>query len=92
MKRIFEWLGRIGKDKYQHFSLGALIAAVVFCVCVWCGLQFSVATFVSIAGVWVLEIGKEFIFNDRADWRDVEATMLGGVVVWIPICVTYLRF
>lgn len=92
MRKILEILGKIGKDKWQHFSLGALIAAVILCVCVWCGLQFPVATFLSIAGVWLVELGKEFIIDKRADWKDIVATMVGGIVVWLPICVTYIHY
>ena len=89
MKKIFKLLDKISKDKWQHSSLGALIAAIIFCVCVWCGLQFAVATFISIAGLWLIELGKEFFLDSKADWKDIVATMLGGLMVWLPLCVTH---
>lgn len=94
MRRIFDKLfavlGKIGKDKYQHFSLGAIIAAVVLCLSA--GLPFPAANFVSIVAVLAVELFKEFVLDGRADWRDVVATLLGGLCVWVPACVVFANY
>ena len=85
--KIFAALGKIGKDKYQHFSLGAIIAAVVLCLSA--GLPFPAANFVSIVVVLGVELFKEFVLDGRADWRDIVATLLGGLCVWVPACLVF---
>ena len=91
MKRVFDWifaqLGKIGKDKYQHFSIGAIIAAMALCLSA--GLPFPAANFISIASVVVMEVFKEFVLDAKADWKDLVATILGGACVWLPTCVIY---
>lgn len=81
--KIFAALGKIGKDKYQHFSLGAVIAVVALCLSA--GLPFPAANFVSIVAVLGVELFKEFVLDSRADWRDIVATMLGWACVGIPL-------
>jgi short subunit fatty acids transporter len=85
--RLFALLGAIGKDKYQHFSLGAIIAVVALCLSA--GLPFPAANFVSIVAVLGVELFKEFVLDAKADWRDVVATLLGGLCVWVGACVVF---
>lgn len=88
--KIFAALGNIGKDKYQHFSLGAVIAVVALCLSA--GLPFPAANFVSIVAVLAVELFKEFVLDSRADWRDVVATLLGGLCVWVGACVVFGKY
>jgi short subunit fatty acids transporter len=88
--KIFAALGKIGKDKYQHFSLGAIIAVVALCLSA--GLPFPAANFVSIVAVLGLELFKEFVLDAKADWRDVVATLLGGLCVWVGACVVFGKY
>lgn len=88
--RIFAALGKIGKDKYQHFSLGAVIAVVALCLSA--ELPFPAANFASIVAVLGVELFKEFVLDGRADWRDLVATLLGGLCVWVASCVVFSNY
>lgn len=85
MKRIFDkivgCLNGIGADKYKHFAVGAVLAAVVLLVGAlvlpkWAAVSTSMIV-VGLAGA-----AKE-IYDDRSDRSDIFATSLGGLVVWI---------
>lgn len=85
MKRIFDkivgWLNRISADKYKHFAVGAVLAAVVqlageLILPKWASLVASVAI------VAMAAIVKER-FDEQVDRSDIIATSLGGLVVWI---------
>lgn len=88
--KMFTLLGGIGKDKYQHFSLGAIIAVVALCLSA--GLPFPAANFISIVAVLGVELFKEFVLDSRADWRDIVATLLGGLCVWVASCVVFGKY
>jgi hypothetical protein len=88
--KIFAALGKIGKDKYQHFSLGAIIAVVALCLSA--GLPFPAANFLSILAVLSVELFKEFVLDSRADWKDIVATLLGGLCVWVASCVVFGKY
>lgn len=82
--KIVGWMNRIPADKYKHQALGADIAAVVLLALVWFVPQWLALT-ASVVAVIAAAVGKELI-DDKADLRDIVATLCGGVVVWI----TYL--
>ena len=88
MKRVFGWifalLGKVGKDKYQHFTLGAIIAAVVFVAIAAIG-RADVAWWLSLIVVFCAETFKEFVLDAKADLKDVVATMLGWASVGVPL-------
>lgn len=88
MKRIFDkivgWLNNIPADKYKHFALGAVIAAITV-ISLSCFLPKWAVTAGSVAVVAMAAIIKERI-DEEADNKDILATMLGGVAVWV----TYL--
>ena len=88
MKKILNWiftkLDGIGKDKYQHFVLGALIAAVAFLLLLtFCkaDLAWWLALFVTFGA----ESCKEFIIDAEGDPKDFVATMLGWAAVGVPL-------
>lgn len=84
LEKIVGWLNRIGADKYKHQALGSDIAVVVLLALVWFVPQWLALT-ASVVAVSAAAIGKELI-DDKADLRDIVATLCGGAVVWI----TYL--
>lgn len=88
MKRIFDkivgWLNGIGADKYKHFALGVVIAAIMVIILA-CFLPKWAVIVGSVAVVAMAAIGKEHI-DEQADEQDIVATCLGGIIV----CVTYL--
>lgn len=82
--KIIGWLNGIGADKYKHFALGAVIAAITV-IALACFLSKWAVTAGSVAVVEMAAIIKERI-DDEADNKDILATLLGGVAVWV----TYL--
>lgn len=92
MKRILDkivsWLNSIGSDKYKHQALGSDIAAVVLLALVWFVPQW-LALAASVVAVSAAGVGKEMA-DDKADLRDLAATLGGGVVVWLPFLIAIL--
>ena len=82
--KIVGWLNSIGADKYKHFAVGTAVAAVVLLALVWFVPQWLALT-ASVVAVSAAAVGKE-LTDDKADLRDLAATLGGGIVVWI----TYL--
>jgi hypothetical protein len=44
---------------------------------------------VAVLGV---ELFKEFVLDAKADWRDIVATLLGGLCVWVASCVVFGKY
>jgi hypothetical protein len=44
---------------------------------------------VAVLGV---ELFKEFVLDSRADWKDIVATLLGGLCVWVASCVVFGKY
>lgn len=83
--RLLNLLNRIGKDKYQHFTLGAAIAALAMLAALpldawWRGLPLLV----SMLAVVVMAVLKERRLDPRADLEDILWTLAGGAAVWLP--------
>ena len=86
--KIVGWMNKIGADKYKHFTLGSVIAtaiimALALFVPKWAAIAASVVT------VAVAAIGKEKV-DDKADLREIVATLCGGAVVWLPFLIAIL--
>ena len=100
MKKLFNkiiaFLDRIEKDKYQHFTLGVVIAIVTFLMALFIfsfsgeKVSFWVSFAVSILTTSWLEIFKEQHIDSEADRLDVIATLLGGVAVWAALVIGYI--
>lgn len=88
LDKIVGWLNRIGADKYKHQALGSDIAVVVLLALVWFVPQWLALT-ASVVAVSAAAIGKELI-DDKADLRDLAATLGGGAVVWLPFLIAIL--
>ena len=88
LNKIVGWLNRIGADKYKHQALGSDIAVVVLLALVWFVPQWLALT-ASVVAVSAAAIGKELI-DDKADLRDLAATLGGGAVVWLPFLIAIL--
>jgi magnesium-transporting ATPase (P-type) len=87
MKKIINYLNSIAKDKYQHFAIGAVIAAVsiVFFAALldfWLALLASMVTVAAVAKFKEHHDAKNGGFFD---WQDFIATCTGGGVVWIAV-------
>lgn len=88
MKKILNWifalLDKIGKDKYQHFTLGALITAVAFLVLLtFC--KADLAWWLSLFVTFGAEFCKEFFIDDKGSILDFLATLTGWAVVAVAL-------
>lgn len=84
LNRIFALLDKIGKDKYQHFTIGALIGAVVFLVLLtFC--KPDLAWWLSLVVTFGAEFCKEFIIDEKGSPLDFLATMVGWGAVAFPL-------
>lgn len=88
MKKVIEkfigWLNVVPKDKYQHFTLGAIIASVALIITAplidcwrWLPLVTSAVALVSLAMV------KEYAVDSKVDVNDILWTIGGGYTVWV---------
>lgn len=88
MRKIYNWmlakLGKIGKDKYQHIAVGALLCAVLFVVLLQLG-RADVAWWLSLMLTFWASLAKEFLLDAVADWKDIVASMVGWACVGIPL-------
>lgn len=84
INRIFALLDKVGKDKYQHFTLGALITAVAFLVLqTFC--KPDLAWWLSLFITFGAEFCKEFVIDEEGNPLDFLATMLGWAAVGVPL-------
>lgn len=79
--KIVGSLNDIGADKYKHFALGAVIAAITV-ILLACFLPKWAVTVGSVAVVSMAAIVKERI-DEKADNKDILATLIGGVAVLV---------
>lgn len=76
--RIFERLASIGSDKYLHFIVGMMVAAV---------MRLHVGVLAALTAVAIVMAGKEcidhFIRKENFDLMDALFGIMGGVVMLI---------
>lgn len=76
--KLFERLADIGSDKYLHFIVGMMVAAI---------MRLHVGALAALAAVVIVMIAKEiidhFIRKENFDWEDTLAGVMGGVVMLI---------
>lgn len=90
MKVLNDFIAKLGHDKVMHFLGGGLICAIISFVVI---LQESGMEWwqqigaVTIGAVFVLIISviKEILFDDKPDWKDVGAAMLGCLLVYASV-------
>ena len=68
----------IGSDKYLHFIVGMMVAAI---------MRLHVGALAALAAVVIVMITKEmvdhFVRKEDFDWKDALAGVMGGVVTLI---------
>lgn len=76
--RIFERLASIGSDKYLHFIVGMMVAAIV---------RLHVGALAALIFVTIVMIAKEcvdhFVRKENFDLTDALFGVMGGVVMLI---------
>lgn len=81
---VFGLLDKVGKDKYQHFTLGALITTVAFLVLLtFC--KPDLAWWLSLIVTFGVEFCKEFFIDEEGSPLDFLATMVGWAAVGVPL-------
>ena len=76
--KIFGRLADIGSDKYLHFIVGMMVAAV---------MRLHVGTLAALTAVVIVMAGKEmvdhFVRKENFDLKDALAGVMGGIVTLI---------
>lgn len=76
--RIFERLASIDSDKYLHFIVGMMVAAV---------MRLHVGALAALTAVVIVMAGKEmvdhFVRKENFDLKDALAGVMGGIVTLI---------
>lgn len=81
MKRLLKILGSIPSDKMLHFIAGMLITATIAVIVP----RFApIAMTVTVVAGFAKELRDEIAYGGF-DWKDLLATVLGGVVMQIII-------
>lgn len=80
---------KIGTDKILHFCLGGFITALITLVAmlqeyghISLGTICAIPTIGTIV-VFMISVFKEAMIDDKFDWKDILAAMLGCVLVYI---------
>lgn len=92
MKALDNLIGKLGNDKVLHFLGGGFICSFISFVVI---LQESgltewekvSAVLIGTVFVLILSVLKELIADDKADWYDVLAAILGCVPVFIAVAI-----
>lgn len=76
--KLFERLADIGSDKYLHFIVGMMVAAIV---------RLHVGALAALIFVTIVMVAKEgvdhFIRKENFDWKDALAGVMGGALMLI---------
>ena len=76
--KLFERLASIGSDKYLHFIVGMMVAAI---------MRLHVGALAALAAVTIVMIAKEcvdhFMRKENFDLADALAGVMGGAVMLI---------
>ena len=79
LEKLFMSIGKLPYDKALHMLVGVVVFAVVYLIVGWYALL----------GVVVVATAKEvydyFTPNHTVDWKDAMATIIGGLLVAIPL-------
>lgn len=92
MKRIFDWIGQVKKDKILHFVCGMIISQIMFTIfqtafVAWLSVLLSLAC-TSVIGALKEVYDKHY--GGCSETKDFIATTIGGVVgvaLSILICI-----
>lgn len=76
--KLFERLADIGSDKYLHFIVGMMVAAI---------MRLHVGALAALTAVTIVMVVKEFIDHfvrkENFDWEDALAGVMGGALMLI---------
>lgn len=89
-------INKLGLDKIAHFSLGGLICALftfiftlqdIYWLKPWqIILMPTIGTIITL----FVSVFKEYLFDDKPDWKDIAAAMIGCGTVYIAVAIGVL--
>lgn len=85
LSKFFGWIFSIGKDKYLYIVMGALIACLSLIIFSWLPLWANLL--ISIVIITSSALLKDLVIDDKPDWVDILCTILGGVIVCLPVII-----
>ena len=85
LNKIFAWLYGIGIDRYLHIVFGVLIACITLIAMCW--LPIWANMIISAVVVVAAALLKDLVIDDNPDWVDIVCTIVGGLLVWLPVIV-----
>lgn len=90
MKSLDDFISKVGNDKVLHFLGGGYLCSLItFVVILQEGFMSYYREIASVLigtiSVFVLSVMKETIMDSKADWKDVLASVLGCVPVFIAV-------
>ena len=85
MKLTDKLIQKYGNDKLLHFSIGGWVTAL-------CGLFGQIPLVIGGITITLLNVVKEYLFDNTPDWKDVKATFLGCSITFIIYIIKQLLF
>ncbi|WP_418573999.1 hypothetical protein [Phocaeicola sp.] len=90
MKVLDNLINKVGNDKVLHFLGGGFICSLVSFVVILqeiglTPLEKVSAVLIGTVFVLILSVLKELIADDKADWYDVLAAVLGCIPVFVCV-------
>ena len=82
MKRLNDWIERVGTDKVLHLlgGFGLYEAMVANSTMLWGHVGYLYSSFVALFIVYALSILKEKWLDDTPDMEDVDFAMFGSAI------------
>lgn len=95
MKSLDNLITKVGNDKVLHFLGGGFICSLVSFVVILqesglSSLRKIAAVLIGTIVVAMLSVMKELFFDAEADWKDVLASVLGCIPVFIAVAIGVL--
>lgn len=90
MKELDDLNKKIGNDKVLHFLGGGFICSLVSFVAILqehdlAPLQQVSAVLIGTIAVFILSVIKETVLDDKPDWFDLLASVLGCIPVFVCV-------
>lgn len=92
MKIIDNLIGKVGYDKVFHYLGGGFICSLISFVVILqenslSSLRKIAAVSIGTIVVFILSLMKELFFDKETDWKDVLASVLGCLPVFIAVAI-----
>ena len=90
LSKLFGKILAVGENRYIHSTIGALIASIMCCALCWLPLWANImASIIVVSG---LAVYKEYGMDGKADLIDIAFTIVGGIIVILPILLINVLF